>query len=118
MTRSPHHPRSAAAGLVVLHALVVVAMFLTCIVAVATRADDSSRAPRCSTVSSKGGDFVPAGSRPCTVYGTGQGSGHASAVGPGVAHPVAPDTAAKKPGRAPAAAPKAAAPPKVSLSKR
>ncbi|MEU7228858.1 hypothetical protein [Streptomyces chrestomyceticus] len=126
MDRSLHHPRPAiqTALLVVALALVAGAVFLTFVVAAATRADGDDRAPRCTTVSSKGGgDFVPAGTRPCTLYGTG----HVPTGNAGAELPGQPDAGANTSGGASAkvpaapkvaAPPKVASPPKVSLSKR
>ncbi|MER5384433.1 hypothetical protein ABT040_29920 [Streptomyces sp. NPDC002688] len=61
---------------------------------------------------SKGGEFVPAGVRPCTLYG----AGHGATTGAGAAHPAAPSGAVKKPGSAPktpASKPKAPTAPKT-----
>ncbi|MYX26813.1 hypothetical protein GTY75_09045 [Streptomyces sp. SID8381] len=88
--------------------------------------DDGHTQRRCTTYASKSGDFVPAGPRPCVLYGSGRGTAR-SGDDDTVVRPAAPKPAGRP--QAPAAkvppapkapsAPKApAAPPRVSLSKR
>ncbi|MET8537595.1 hypothetical protein ABZV67_38955 [Streptomyces sp. NPDC005065] len=75
---------------------------------------DGRSTPRCQAVAAEGGDFVPTGQRPCTLYGSGQG---AAATGTTVAQPPSgrsstsePGTTAKRPAAPMAKAPGAKAP--------
>ncbi|RZU28253.1 hypothetical protein EV284_6419 [Streptomyces sp. BK022] len=129
-----HSPRRGPGPLTVVM-LALVVFFAVMVTACTSQAgtDDHDGTPVCRATHTSTGDYVPAGLRPCTLYGsshysgdTGHYSGSSShgstsRTGSGVkkpARPAAPKPKAPSLVKPPTMPKPAAAPPRVSLSKR